>query len=87
MAFWLKEILEAFELEMFAKTSSSKGLQLYVPLNTPVTYEKTKPFAQLLAQRLEREHPRAGMMCRQHPAGVSEDDSPAGCWRARYSPT
>jgi bifunctional non-homologous end joining protein LigD len=33
-------------------------LQLYVPLNTPVTYERTKPFAQALAQRLEREHPR-----------------------------
>jgi bifunctional non-homologous end joining protein LigD len=58
VAFWLKEILDAFELQVFAKTSGSRGLQLYVPLNTPVTYEKTKPFAQSLAQRLEREHPR-----------------------------
>lgn len=58
VAFWLKEILDAFKLEVFAKTSGSKGLQLYVPLNTPVTYDKTKPFAQSLAQRLEREHPR-----------------------------
>jgi bifunctional non-homologous end joining protein LigD len=58
VAFWLKEIFDAFELQVFAKTSGSKGLQLYVPLNTPVTYEKTKPFAQALAQRLEREHPR-----------------------------
>ncbi|HTD67777.1 MAG TPA: non-homologous end-joining DNA ligase [Candidatus Limnocylindria bacterium] len=58
VAFWLKDILEAFELEVFAKTSGSKGLQLYVPLNTPLIYEQTKPFAQSLAQRLEREHPR-----------------------------
>ena len=58
VAFWLKEIFDAFELKVFAKTSGSKGLQLYVPLNAPVTYEQTKPFAQSLAQRLEREHPR-----------------------------
>ncbi len=58
VAFWLKEILDAFKLEAFAKTSGSKGLQIYVPLNTPVTYDKTKPFAQALAQRLEREHPQ-----------------------------
>ena len=58
VAFWLKEIFDAFALQVFAKTSGSKGLQLYVPLNTTVTYDKTKPFAQSLAQRLEREHPR-----------------------------
>lgn len=58
VAIWLKEILDAFKLQVFAKTSGSKGLQLYVPLNTPVTYDQTKPFAQALAQRLEREHPR-----------------------------
>lgn len=58
VAIWLKEIFDAFKLEMFVKTSGSKGLQLYVPLNRPVTYDETKPFAQALAQRLEREHPR-----------------------------
>jgi bifunctional non-homologous end joining protein LigD len=59
VALLLKEILDAFNLQAFAKTSGSKGLQLYVPLNTPVTYDQTKPFAQALAQRIEREHPRA----------------------------
>jgi bifunctional non-homologous end joining protein LigD len=58
VACWLKEIFDAFKLQVFAKTSGSKGMQLYVPLNTPVTYEQTKPFAQALAQRMEREHPR-----------------------------
>ena len=44
-------------LESFAKTSGSKGLQIYVPLNTPVTYDQTKPFAHELARVLERQHP------------------------------
>jgi bifunctional non-homologous end joining protein LigD len=45
------------KLQSFPKTSGSKGLQVYVPLNTPVTYESTKPFALALAQKLERERP------------------------------
>jgi bifunctional non-homologous end joining protein LigD len=44
-------------LESFPKTSGSKGLQIYIPLNTPVTYELTKPFARTMAERLTRDHP------------------------------
>jgi bifunctional non-homologous end joining protein LigD len=33
-------------------------MQLYIPLNTPTTFDKTKPFAHALAERLEREHPK-----------------------------
>ena len=54
---WLKKILDEVGLQCFAKTSGSKGLQLYVPLNTATTYDKTKAFAHALAERLEREHP------------------------------
>jgi bifunctional non-homologous end joining protein LigD len=54
---WLKELFDGWDLQAFPKTSGSKGLQIYVPLNTATTYEKTKPFAQAIAQRLEREHP------------------------------
>ena len=54
---WIRERFEQLGLACFAKTSGSKGLQLFVPLNTPVTYEQTKPFAHELALRLEREHP------------------------------
>jgi len=57
VAFWLKEVFDTFGLQVFAKTSGSKGLQLYVPLNTPVTYDQTKSFAHWLARRMEREHP------------------------------
>ncbi|MBC8094739.1 MAG: ATP-dependent DNA ligase [Akkermansiaceae bacterium] len=49
----LKEAFDDLKLESFPKTSGSKGLQVYVPLNTPVTYEQTKPFAHALARQLE----------------------------------
>jgi bifunctional non-homologous end joining protein LigD len=55
---WLREIFEPLGLELFAKTSGSKGLQVYVPLNSPdVTYDDTKPFAKAVAELLEKQHP------------------------------
>jgi bifunctional non-homologous end joining protein LigD len=54
---WVREIFEQFGLQSFAKTSGSKGLQVYVPLNTAVTYEQTKPFAKSIAQLLQERHP------------------------------
>jgi bifunctional non-homologous end joining protein LigD len=57
VALWLKEILAGLELESYPKTSGSKGLQLFVPLNTSANYDRTKQFARALAERLEREHP------------------------------
>ena len=53
---WLREIFEHFGLHSFPKTSGSKGLQIYVPLNTPTKYELTKMFAHALAQLLEHDH-------------------------------
>src|SRR5262249_38115502 len=47
---------EHFDLQSFPKTSGSKGLQVYVPLNTPTSYEVTKTFALALAQLLEHDH-------------------------------
>jgi bifunctional non-homologous end joining protein LigD len=57
VAFWLREIFEHFGLKSFPKTSGSKGLQIYVPLNTPTTYDATKTFAHALAQLLAHDHP------------------------------
>jgi bifunctional non-homologous end joining protein LigD len=57
VAFLLKDLLERLDLESFVKVSGSKGIHLHVPLNTPVTYEATQPFAKSLAQLLESEHP------------------------------
>jgi bifunctional non-homologous end joining protein LigD len=53
---WLREIFEHFGLQSFPKTSGSKGLQIYVPLNTPASYEVTKTFSHALARLLENEH-------------------------------
>ncbi len=54
---WVREIFEHFGLQAFAKTSGSKGLQIYVPLNTKTSYDETKPFAHAIARLLEQEHP------------------------------
>jgi bifunctional non-homologous end joining protein LigD len=56
VAFILRDVLAKLPLKSFPKVSGSKGLQLYVPLNTPTTYDATQPFAHTIAQLLEREH-------------------------------
>ena len=57
VALWVREIFAQFGLQALPKTSGSKGLQVYVPLNTAVTYEQTKPFARAIARLLEERHP------------------------------
>jgi bifunctional non-homologous end joining protein LigD len=57
VALALRELLEPLGLEGWTKTSGSKGLQVYFPLNTETSYEQTKPFALAVAQLLERRHP------------------------------
>ena len=53
---WLRNLLSEMKLKSFAKTSGSKGLQIYVPLNTSVNYDQTKDLSRAIAQHLEREH-------------------------------
>jgi len=57
VALRLREPLDHLELQSFVKTSGSKGMQLYVPLNTKVTYEQTRPFGQALAQIVAKQAP------------------------------
>ena len=57
VAMRLHEAFQHLGLEAFPKTSGSKGMQVYVPLNTPATYGETKGFARGIAQVLERRHP------------------------------
>jgi len=58
VALQLQGMFEGLGLESFAKTSGSKGLQVYVPLNTPdVTFERTKTFAKAVAETLEAAQP------------------------------
>ena len=56
----VRGLFESLGLRCYAKTSGSKGLQVYLPLNTPgITYDDTKPFARAVAELLERERPAA----------------------------
>lgn len=57
VALWLRTVFDHHGLRSFPKTSGSKGLQVYVPLNSPTGYEQTKPFARALAQLLEKQQP------------------------------
>src|SRR5271163_4166094 len=54
---WVREIFDHCGLQSFPKTSGSKGMQIYVPLNTKTTYDQTKSFAHAIARLLEQEHP------------------------------
>ena len=54
---WLRDLLAKLKLKSFSKTSGSKGLQVYVPLNTAVTYDQTKDLSRAFAEYLEAEHP------------------------------
>jgi bifunctional non-homologous end joining protein LigD len=60
VALILREALGRLGLECFAKTSGSKGIQVYVPLNVDdVDYDGgTKPLSKALARHLEAEHPK-----------------------------
>jgi bifunctional non-homologous end joining protein LigD len=56
VALLIKEVLDQLDLKAFPKVSGSKGLQLYVPLNTKVTYASTGAFAKAMAEHLEQRH-------------------------------
>jgi bifunctional non-homologous end joining protein LigD len=58
VALRLREMFGHFDLECFPKSSGSKGLQVYMPLNGKVSYEETKPFARAIAQLLEKQTPK-----------------------------
>jgi bifunctional non-homologous end joining protein LigD len=57
VALVLRGLFGQLGLESVAKTSGSKGIQVYVPLGGAVTYEQTKPFARRVAELLEQRLP------------------------------
>jgi bifunctional non-homologous end joining protein LigD len=58
VALRVRRLFSDVGLESFPKVSGGKGLQVYVPLNTKVTYEQTSPFAKAVAQLLEKQTPK-----------------------------
>jgi len=58
IALRLKDLFDQLNLDCVAKTSGNKGMQLYIPLNAPATYEGgTKDFALAVAQLFEKRYP------------------------------
>jgi bifunctional non-homologous end joining protein LigD len=55
----LRAVLDGLGLAAFPKTSGGKGLHVYVPLNTPHTYDRTKAFAREVAGELTHRQPGA----------------------------
>src|SRR5207248_967585 len=53
----LRDFFGRLKLKCFSKTSGSKGLQVYVPLNTKVTFEETKNFARVVAMNFAAQPP------------------------------
>ncbi len=71
VALLLRDLFAQLDLQSFVKVSGSKGLQLYVPLNSSATYEVTEAFAHTVAQLLEEQHPKLAVseMAKQKRAG------------------
>ena len=57
VALILHDLFARLQLQSFAKTSGSKGLQLYIPLNSGATYGETKPFSRAVAEALAAQRP------------------------------
>jgi bifunctional non-homologous end joining protein LigD len=58
VALAVRDVLSSVSLEGWCKTSGSKGLQMYVPLNTAgVTHQATADFALAVGQVMERQLP------------------------------
>lgn len=57
VALAIRDALAGLDLSCYPKTSGSKGLQLYLPLNTPTTHEHASSFALAVAQLMEKHFP------------------------------
>jgi bifunctional non-homologous end joining protein LigD len=55
----LRDLFAGLGLDSLAKTSGSKGLQVYVPIEREVTYDVTKPTSRTVAELLEAQTPGA----------------------------
>ncbi|HEX2295681.1 MAG TPA: non-homologous end-joining DNA ligase [Actinomycetota bacterium] len=59
VALWIRSVFSELGLESFAKTSGSKGIQMFVPLSMSATFDDTRAWAHAVARQLAEEHPDA----------------------------
>jgi bifunctional non-homologous end joining protein LigD len=58
IALVLRGTFEQLGLQSFAKTTGAGGLQVYVPLNSDVSYDQTRSFARQVAELIEQQMPK-----------------------------
>jgi bifunctional non-homologous end joining protein LigD len=58
VALMLREVFQELGFDSCVKVSGSKGVQVYVPLNSAVTYDETQPLARGIAQLLAEREPK-----------------------------
>lgn len=58
VALMLRDVLQGLGFDSYVKVSGSKGVQVYVPLNSAATYDETQPFAEGLAELLAQNEPK-----------------------------
>ena len=81
----MRDFLRKLKLQSFPKTSGGKGLHLYVPLNTAVTFDQTKTFARWVADEMVRRDP-AHVTANMSKARVREKSSSIGARTIRTRP-
>jgi len=57
VALEMRDMLLELGLRSYPKTSGGVGLHFYIPLNTPVTFARTKAFARMVTELFERRYP------------------------------
>jgi bifunctional non-homologous end joining protein LigD len=57
VALEVRDWFRRWKVQCFPKTSGSKGIQVYVPLNTPTSYEATQAVARRVAEDLAQRRP------------------------------
>ncbi|HKG58720.1 MAG TPA: non-homologous end-joining DNA ligase [Pyrinomonadaceae bacterium] len=58
VALMLRELFQGLGLDSYVKVSGSKGVQVYVPLNSAATYDQTQTFAKGIAELLAQQKPK-----------------------------
>ncbi len=89
IALAIREVLDMVGLEAYAKTSGSKGMQLYIPLNTPHTHNHASDFALAVAQLLEKQRPKAvtsNMAKKERPGKIFIDWSQNSLHKTTIAP-
>jgi len=57
VARWIHDLLVAFQIPSFPKTSGASGLHIFIPIAPGTRYESGRLFAQLLSTVVARRHP------------------------------